>query len=408
MALITSTVSDLGTRAIVTKKAVQENLYSHSVAMLFSEVDTSTMGVYRAPLTAMARSPISQMLTATNDDYVASRTTTNADVLQIDRKAEFAERVGAFDEASFSNGSLIRDRVKNATSVMAQTIDRFVINKAITDAATSIGNSGVVGSTTPWTVSANNAMEIVNRVVREVNFNEGYGDAKFIVVDSAYAQFLTGYFQATGNNVADERILKGIPYLGTIAGGVRVFQTNNVPTTAGITVGGQPTAGQTFTIQVGGGVVTYTFRASAVTAAAGDVLIGGSAAATQANLLSAIQNPGTTNANHVALAEEERSLLTNLRVTAASVSTTVNISAEADFRLGGTAITGPVVLVAPSRRLLAGAMNAVKVFVPTKGMSYKEKDGIGGFDGTEVHMRQFFNSMTETRKKPLTTSVLVN
>lgn len=407
MSLITSTVSDLGTRSIVTRRAVQENLYSNSVAMLFGEVDTTTIGVYRAPLTSMGRSPISTMSSGSDDDYVASRPTSSADVLQINQKALFAERIGAFDEVSFATGSLIRNRVRNATNVMAQQIDRYVINKAISEAATSIGNNGTVGSTTPWTVSANNAMEIVNRTVREVNFNEGYGDAKFVVVDSAFAQFLTGYFQATGNNVADEKILRGIPYLGTLAGGVRVFQTNNVPTTAGVTIAVNPTAGDTFRIQVGGGTVQYTF-VSSIGTAPGNVLIGGSASATQANLLSAIQNPGLTNANHVALAEEQRSLLTNLLVTAASVSTTINISAAADFRLSATFTSGSNVLVAASRRLLAGAMNAVKVFVPTACMDYKEKDAIGGFDGTEIMMRQFFNSITEARKKPLTTSVLVN
>lgn len=407
MTLITSTVSDLGTRAIMTKKAVQENLYSNSVAMLFGEVDSTTVGVYRAPLTSMARAPISTMSTSADDDYVAGRPTSSADVLQINQKALFAERIGAFDETSFASGSLIRDRVRNATAVMAQQIDRYVINKAITDAATSIGNGGVVGSTTPWAVTTSNAMEIVNRTVREVNFNEGYGDAKFIVVDSEFAQDLTGYFQATGNNQADEKILKGIPYLGTLAGGVRVFQTNNVPTSAGVTIGVNPSAGDVFRIQVGGGTITYTF-VSSIGTTPGNILIGASAAATQASLLAAIQNPGTSAADRIALTEENRSLLTNLQVTASSASTTITINAAADFRLAATFTSGSNVLVARSVRLLAGAMNAVKIFVPTKGMDYKEKDGIGGFDGTEILMRQFFNSLTEARKRPLTTSVLVS
>jgi hypothetical protein len=347
------------------------------------------------------------MSTSANDDYTATRPTTTADVLQINEKALFAERVGAFDEMSFANGSLIRDRVKNATSVMAQQIDRYVINKAISQAATSIGNNGVAGSTTPWATTAANAMEVVNRTVREVNFNEGYGDAKFIVVDSAFAQFLTGYFQATGNNQADEKILKGIPYLGTLAGGVRVFQTNNVPTSAGITLAEQPVNGETFTIQVGGGTVTYTF-VSSIGTTPGNVLIGAAATNTQANLLSAIQNPTVTNATGVALAEEQLSLLTNLQVSASSLSTTITINAAADFRLGGTCVNGTIVLVAASRRLLAGAMGAVKIFVPTKGMLYQEKDAIGGFDGTELLMRQFFASITESRKRPLTTSVIVS
>lgn len=403
MSLITSGVVDLGTRAIVTKKAVQENLYSHSVAMLFSEVDSTTMGLYRAPLTSFGHA---SNAVVTNDDYTAEKPTVDADVLPIDRRALFSERIGGFDEASFATGSLIADRVRNATKVMSQSVDRYVINKAITDAATSIGNNGVVGSATPWAVTANNALEIVNRIVQEVNFNEGYGDAKFVVVDSDFAGKLTGFFQGTGNNVADERIIKGIPYVGTLAGGVRVFQTNNVPTTAGVTIGAQVSAGDTFSIQVGGGTITWTFRA--VPALPGEVDIGADAAGSQANLLSAIENPTVTSGLHIALSAENAALLRNLQITAASVSTTINISAAADFRLAETFASGSNVLVAPSRKLLAGAMGAVKVFMPSKGMVYKEKDAIGGFDGTEILMRQFFNSMTETRKKPLTTSVLVS
>lgn len=403
MSLITSAVADLGTRAIVTKKAVQENLYSHSVAMLMGEVDTTTMGVYRAPLTSFAHA-VNEV--TTSDDYTAEKPTTDADVLPIDRRAIFSERIGGFDEASFATGSLIADRVKNASKVMAQSIDRYVIGKAIDDAPTALGDGGAVGSTTPWTVTTSNALDIVNRTVQEVNFNEGYGDAKFMVVDSAFAQKLTGFFQGTGNNVADEKIIKGIPYVGTLAGGVRVFQTNNVPTTAGVTIGAQVTAGDTFSIQMGGGTVTYTFRA--VPALPGEVDIGADAAGSQANLLSAIQNPTTTNSQHIALEADKAALLRNLQVTASSASTTITISANADFRLAETFASASNVLVAASRQLLAGAMGAVKIFVPTKGMEYKEKDGIGGFDGTEILMRQFFNSITEARKKPLTTSVLVN
>jgi hypothetical protein len=90
----------------------------------------------------------------------------------------------------------------------------------------------------------------------------------------------------------------------------------------------------------------------------------------------------------------------------ASVSTALQISSKGAFRLTASFSSGSNTVSPVRKRLLAGSMRATKVFVPTAGMKYQEKDAIGGLDGTEILMRQFFNSMTETRKAPLTVSVL--
>jgi hypothetical protein len=402
MAIITSAVADYGTRKLITTAAVQENLYSYSAAMGFSEVDTTTVGVYRSPFTNIANAVNEEV---TGNTYTAVDASTDADILPIDRRAIFSETVGAFDEVSFASGSLIADRAMNAAKVMSQSIDRHVINKAVTQAPTMLVDAGAVStgtpfSATPWTVSALNALSIVNAVIEEVNFNEGYGDDKFILVDTSFVKFLTGYFQASGNNVADETIRGGVPYVGMLAGGVKVFQSNNVPHYASITFGAQVTAGDFIVING----VTWTFRA--VPALPGEVDIGADAAGTQANFLSALQNPATTSGLHIALSLDNQNKIKNLAITAASVSTAVQISTKGAFRLTASFTSGSNTVSTVRKRLLAGSMRAVKVFVPTKGMKYQEKDAIGGLDGTEILMRQFFNSMTETRKAPLTVTVL--
>jgi len=401
MSIVTSAVADYGTRKLVTKAAVQENLYSYSAAMGFAEVDTTTMGVYRSPFTNIANVENAAVV---GNTYTAVDAATDADILPIDRKALFSERIGAFDEASFATGSLIADRALNAAKVMAQSIDRYVINKAVGDTPSMLTNAGALATgvftATPWTVSNTNALDIVNATVQEVNFNEGYGDDKFILVDTSFVRQLTGFFQGTGNQVADETIRGGVPYVGMLAGGVRVFQSNNVPHYAVITIGAQVTAGDFVTING----VTWTFRA--VPALPGEVDIGADAAGTQANLLSALQNPGTTSGLHIALTLDNQNKIKNLELTAASVSTTIQVSSKGAFRLAASFASGSNLVSLVRKRLLAGSMRAVKVFVPTLGMKYQEKDGIGGLDGTEILMRQFFNSMTETRKAPLTVSVL--
>jgi len=398
--IITTAVSDYGTRKILTEAVAQENLYSYSAAMGFSTVDSATTGIYRSPFTNIGNAVNESV---TNNEYSPVEASTDADILPIDRRAVFSEKIGAFDEINFASGSLIKDRAMNGSKVMAQSIDRFVINKAIADVGSSLGDAGVAGSTTPWAVTAGNALEIVNRTVEEVNFNEGYGDDKFILVDTSFVKNLTGYFQGTGNNVADDTIRTGLPYVGILAGGVKVFQSNNVPHEVTITFGAVATAGDTVTLN---GVV-YTYVASIGTAP-GNLLVGANAAASQAALLGALNAPATTTATYVAVSLNDQNKIKNLAGTASSASTVLTFAAKGAFRLTETFTSGSNVVSAVRKRLLAGSMGAVKIFVPSVGMEYQEKDQISGFDGIEIHMRQFFNSMTETRKVPLTTSVLVS
>lgn len=93
----------------------------------------------------------------------------------------------------------------------------------------------------------------------------------------------------------------------------------------------KPSNGNTFTFTINGTAITITFVTS-IGSNPGNVLIGADAAATQVNLLGLLQNPGTTNANQVALSGGNQTLVGYLGYT--SVSTAIVCQG-----LNGTAIT---------------------------------------------------------------------
>lgn len=77
---------------------------------------------------------------------------------------------------------------------------------------------------------------------------------------------------------------------GTTQGGVAMFQVYNptgTPATGSLTLNGQPSDGDSFTVGIGATNYIFTFK-TALTPTAGQVLIGGTVAATAANLFAAM------------------------------------------------------------------------------------------------------------------------
>ncbi len=108
----------------------------------------------------------------------------------------------------------------------------------------------------------------------------------------------------------------------------KVYISNNLTFTGILTLSAQPVATNTVTIA---GVV-FTFVA-AVGATAGNVLIGADAAATQANLIAAVNGAAGAGTTYVALSTANRAKLTDLRVVATSVGTTMVIKATGAGRI---------------------------------------------------------------------------
>jgi hypothetical protein len=99
-------------------------------------------------------------------------------------------------------------------------------------------------------------------------------------------------------NVADETIKRG--YKGNWLG-MDVYVSNNLTFTATLDLATQPTDNDTVTI---GGQV-FTFKTT-LGSTAGNVLIGASAAAAQANLISAVNGSAGAGSTYVAISQEDR------------------------------------------------------------------------------------------------------
>ncbi len=83
-----------------------------------------------------------------------------------------------------------------------------------------------------------------------------------------------------------------------------------------------PTANDTLTIKVADQTITITF-VSSIGSTAGNVLIGGSAATTGANLAALLNAPGTTTANGVAFTTDQQAVLYGLTATYGSNTLTL-------------------------------------------------------------------------------------
>jgi len=100
--------------------------------------------------------------------------------------------------------------------------------------------------------------------------------------------------------------------------GFKVYQTNNLPFKVSLGMATAPTATDTVVISITdpesgtSSDVTFTF-VSTIGTTAGNVLIGANVGESQANLLAAINNPGTTSATQVALSTADQALLTSVR-----------------------------------------------------------------------------------------------
>lgn len=100
--------------------------------------------------------------------------------------------------------------------------------------------------------------------------------------------------------------------------GFNLFVSNNIGWSGSLALATQPTDGDTATANG----VTFTFK-TVLGATPGNVLIGGSAAAAQTNLIALLNAPGTTTANGVALSTANQNLLKNLTASQGTNAVTV-------------------------------------------------------------------------------------
>lgn len=391
----------------------QENLYARSLANVICDVDTSKTGTVYNPFTSQGAVTDGTAQTT----YAVQAYTADADSLQINRRATFAEHIDNYDEVSIDL-ALLADRGMNAGKSIAQKIDGYVLSLPVTTAGVkSLGDGGTVGSTTPWTSSNTVIDDIINTSLTELHLENAEDSKKFMVVSPYETNDLRQFLQATGNMVMDEVIRKGIPSavtkVGTTFSGVDVFMSNNLRHVAVLTMATQPTAGDTITFAG----VTYTFVAT-LTGAAGEVHITASVDATRANLAEAINGttlPGdtaeveATNTGYSALSADNQAKLSRLGVTAVDSAggDTLTITANGTFTVSETLTDGTDAWGAVSKYLVFGDYGSIALYMPSQGATYEEKK-VSGKHGIELEVSQLYNSTIWTRMKNRVLNVLVN
>lgn len=138
--------------------------------------------------------------------------------------------------------------------------------------------------------------------------------------------------------------------------GFNLILSNNLPWTGTLTISTTPTDGDTVTIN---GVV-FTFKTTLTgTATLGEVLIGGSASASNTNLAKALNDSGTVDTHYSALSSENRQLIEEAGWVATATATTTTHVAYGDIVVSETLTAAANVWSAQLQYSLAGIPGAI-------------------------------------------------
>lgn len=183
-------------------------------------------------------------------------------------------------------------------------------------------------SGTPITLSTTTVPQMVTRMPAKLKAVNMTLTNSCLVVDAYAASDIEQYLLGKQFSIVESVFKNG--YAGPIAT-AEVYISQNLTGEALLTLSvGAPSDGETVTLVGYDGLgnaktVPFTFK-TALTPAAGEVLIGGSIANSCTNLAALINAPGTTTANGVALSAANQIVITDsLKLVATATSTTVKI-----------------------------------------------------------------------------------
>lgn len=199
------------------------------------------------------------------------------------------------------------------------------------------GDLTTVASTgTPISLTSTTVPQMVTRMPAKLRAINITLTNTALVVDSYAASDIEQYLLGKQFSIVESVFKNG--YAGPIAT-AEVYVSQNLTGQCLLTLTtSAPQTGDTFAIAGYDGLgnlttVTWTFQASVVSAA-GDVLTGGSIANACTNLAAAINAPGTTNSNQVALTAANQIIVQDsLKLVATATSTTVSIVGTGSGRL---------------------------------------------------------------------------
>ena len=210
------------------------------------------------------------------------------------------------------------DKIQNSYDTMNQfamdvqydlnrAIDRIVLAEyANADWSIDDGDiGGTAGSSA--VISASNVNRLFSAAGRKLTVANVKLSDRFAVISPSVLEQIQLYTAGKDTAFGDQVMNNG--YVGERFG-FKIYLSNNLTNTAVWTPANNPSNTQTITIAG----VTFTF-VSSIGSTAGNVLIGGSTAATLDNLVALINDQGTTSANQVALSAASREALEGISAT---------------------------------------------------------------------------------------------
>jgi len=282
---------------------------------------------------------------------------------------------------------------------IAQLADAYFLSRpvGVVDKAFDAGDFG--GSAgAAYAITNSNIDDVINAALTQIHVANST-EKKFMAVSPYEANFLRQFMQATGNNVADNVIVNGITSgvtkVGTTFSGVDVFMTNNLTHEVVVTIGTQPTNGQTLTIN---GVV-ITFLAT-LAGNPGEVHIASTVDITRANLaafLTGTNFPGDTSvveatdtgATKLSVANQNKLSLIALTAVNNNAADTLTLTSRGTLRVTTNVGSATVAL---ARQCILGDYGSINMYLPSKGMDYTETK-VEGKPGRELYLEQFHNSV---------------
>lgn len=209
----------------------------------------------------------------------------------------------------------------------------YNIFKEVTNAYQTFDNGDLttLASTgTPITLSSTTVPQMVTRMPAKLRYGANQTITNMALVVDAYAAGdIEQYLLGKQFSIVESVFKNG--YAGPIAT-ASVYVSENLKSTATLTLASQPTDGDTVVING----VTFTFNTT-LTTTPGSVLISGSAANARTNLVALINTPDTTTTYGTALSTANADKIDQVaKIVAAVVSSTVTLTGAGRLVLAGT------------------------------------------------------------------------
>lgn len=332
----------------------------------------------------------SSAFNTTDGNYAVQTDTYTVDSKVIDKEAVRANNIRYKDMAR-EGFDIAVDLADRHGFALAEAIHRnaaivgYQLANGVLDNEVLNGNASAL---TPIAISTSNPDDIAGVLTQVLMEREAFGQGTpFMMMSPKAGARFNIYSMGAGFQSADNSLRNGL--FKTLQGGLfglDLIVTNEVPRSINMTFAGQPTAAETFSVAG----VTFTIVAS-IGATAGNILIGGSAAATITNIVAAINaasGQGSTAGSGVTFVlptAANQTILRNAGVIASGTATVLTIVSTRFIAIteGMTNVT----LGTYTENILCGLRNAVEIVTPSNGYNSDEKaiaTVTGGFNGVQV------------------------